>query len=293
MPHNQIPTTGLTEGLYKLQATPHSVDLFSSKRLPFEPKGWVKAMRDGLKRDLKGLDCHRGELLDCHFISCDRGFFDFENVLTYNVGSGAFKHLATQEVRLTKHHRAPRRSNDGVLYPYHHHYGKQRLETPLPQWCSSPAASWSFDLPRTLGPIKTHDYWWAMKNGDVSVAKEGSLAGSRFGLVLTLQTQRQVNIVGKMKSLLDGIVSALHFHEAEVNPDVLTYLSRELGRNESEIAAALLDRSMAMLGGTDLVRPYRQGVMWYPQDDLCEGIVIRSAVVSDQAERCWGEVFEI
>jgi hypothetical protein len=80
-----------------------TVELWSTKRLPFEPKGWLKDMRDDLRYDLKKLTHSKEEVLyGCYQSTTNETGYDVENILFYNVGNSAFSHLRVSEIRFEK-----------------------------------------------------------------------------------------------------------------------------------------------------------------------------------------------
>ena len=65
---------------------PACVELWSSVRVPFEPRAWVREMRDDLREAVRRLVARPGRLLHATYSSLEDDFVDTENVLIYNVG---------------------------------------------------------------------------------------------------------------------------------------------------------------------------------------------------------------
>jgi hypothetical protein len=281
---------------FHVEATGDTVQLWSIRRLPFEPKGWLKEMKLGLRAGLQQLQpSSPDDILSCRFTSKDSGVFDLENVLLYNVGSGGFARTAKNELRLSRTVAAPpdcpvALSSVPLCF---HQYQVRPVSTGLPAWTRQPLASWRFTLPRTRGDRKPHQVWWAMKGGECQSGSRRLGAGRRFGLVVTYQTPKPVNLAGKIKVLLDGVVSGLHSMPGSVEPQVLAWLAVHLSTNEAAIAAALRDESNAVLGNCSLVRLFSDGVQWHPRDDLCDAVVFKSVVKPGSEEGCWGAVYEL
>lgn len=72
------------------------VHAWSSRRLPFEPKGDMLAYREQLRAVLRALRPRPGQGLIATYMSPDTAFVDVENAALYNVGAGAYGHLTTE-----------------------------------------------------------------------------------------------------------------------------------------------------------------------------------------------------
>jgi hypothetical protein len=67
------------------------VELWSLKRLPFEPKDWLLDMRDSLRTAISQLIVNDSSILSATYTSPIEELCDVENILFYNVGTGRFK----------------------------------------------------------------------------------------------------------------------------------------------------------------------------------------------------------
>lgn len=74
---------------YEVSASREVVAAWSTRRLFFEPKGWQRDFRDDLRAALRGLTALSGSVLLAEYYAPDAEFADVENVLLYNVSSGA------------------------------------------------------------------------------------------------------------------------------------------------------------------------------------------------------------
>jgi hypothetical protein len=70
-----------------------------------------------------------------------------------------------------------------------------------------------------------------------------------------------------VKSLLDGLVAALHVHDGS-HRDHVTAALTELGDGE-RLWRLLNNPEVAVLGERRLVRPHGQKIAWNPADELC------------------------
>jgi len=78
---------------WAVRADRHRVDAWSTCRPPFEPHSWQLESRDGLRTAMRQLRAVNGWILRAEYEAPDHEFADLENVLLYNVGSGAYGHL--------------------------------------------------------------------------------------------------------------------------------------------------------------------------------------------------------
>jgi hypothetical protein len=70
-----------------------------------------------------------------------------------------------------------------------------------------------------------------------------------------------------VKTLLDGLISALHVHDLSSREHVAAALD-EVGDGE-RLWELLNDPAMAILGPRRLVRPHGRGIAWNPADERC------------------------
>lgn len=89
----------VVESTYALRTSADAVETWSTARLPFEPKESLLALRTDLRAALRSLDPAPGMQLHAVYGAADDGqFVDTENVLLYNVGTAALRHLADSAV---------------------------------------------------------------------------------------------------------------------------------------------------------------------------------------------------
>ena len=98
------------------------VELWSTRRLPFEPKGEALAMRQDLRAALRRLDAARGEVLHAVYASAEDGFADVENVLLYNVGASALARAGRAGVRFERSRAVPAPVGTSLAARHHHRY---------------------------------------------------------------------------------------------------------------------------------------------------------------------------
>src|SRR4051812_38704168 len=78
---------------YAVVSSGTGVEGWSTTRLPFEPKGWLRTYRDDLRSALRTMEAADDAALLAEYATPDDGFADLENVLLYNIGSGSYSHL--------------------------------------------------------------------------------------------------------------------------------------------------------------------------------------------------------
>ncbi len=263
---------------YVLRAAPDVVELWSTVRLPYEPRDWLLEMRNDLRRALRDSTSRSGGHLHAVYSAADDGaFVDTENVLLYNVGSGALRPLMTRSVTFERGYEMPppppdSRLADGAALHYQ-------------RYCEARGDAFEFWRPGrqmasfTGVPVDSiHDkpgpVWKAIRDF-AAVPTETSCTPAQFVLKLQLTDTRKdrpaTSLVDIVKPTLDGIISA--YHSLEGSDGVVEAQRLEeagLGSRET-LRKQLLDRRWAALGATRVVRPSTaaERVRWYPADDFC------------------------
>jgi hypothetical protein len=73
-----------------------------------------------------------------------------------------------------------------------------------------------------------------------------------------------------VKPIIDGIASALHFHDGSDIDCLGERLGRSLGLPDSTLVKALLqDDTSTLFGKTSLLRRHGDNVQWNPRDEYC------------------------
>lgn len=246
----------------------NTIELYSTERLPFEPKGWKLDMRNSLKEKLKNFS---GENVTLHatYKSMDSDFFDVENVLFYNVGAAAFRNLQLKTLQFERVYDSPESISVDNDFLHYQGYHIIKDEYPALHWKkATPLARWkNIEIQHLKSNDKPHHIWLSMKHGKITV--QNILASSHYGLEITLTVPVgfKINIISIMKPLLDGLISAFHHYEGEQLNIVAPRLAQYLHLTDAQISSLLLDQGTSILGGRSLIQPYRQGVKWNPEDD--------------------------
>jgi len=130
-------------GGHEIARSDASVDLWLSRRLPFEPTGDVRRARDEAREAIRGLRCPRGSVLSAAYSSADKSLCDVENVLMYNMGPSTFAGASQRGIRLVRNWKAADASPTGRLFAHHHRYC---FTDPPEKPAALDAGEFSFDL---------------------------------------------------------------------------------------------------------------------------------------------------
>lgn len=290
-----------TESLSYTIVGPHEgsqrVELWSVRRLPFEPTGWLKQLRGELQNAIRLLPVRANDILHATYTSSEDTFVDVENVLFYNVGTGCFASAASSGLRFERVFASAPKSPTtlGGSTLHHHRYETAPRSGAFDHWeRGETLASWTVpSIPLRPQPSAA-SVWLSMKmEGDIKTFGE-STSSEAFGMTVTIHhpTGNALNLPAVIKPVLDGVIAALHSHDGSALEDVSHRLAGKLATDSSTISRALMDIQGACLGQRTLVRPFQQFVQWNPADDR----LVAADIVIDQntKEQPWilsGELF--
>lgn len=253
---------------FAVEASAEMVQGWSSTRLPFEPTGPMLAYRAAMRAGLSHLNPSLGTFLDAYYTGPAGRACDVENVLVYNVGHGAFAHLPLTGLSLarTVGPAAPPPASVRATTRHHHRYQLHR-EQPTGAPVGFVLAEWHEVPLRT--PLAVEAVWYALRTSPSLRVQEGAEA-THLGLDVEVgrpDDDRRA-LLGLVKALVDGLVSALHAHDGQDLDTVTERLSSRLGVEAAALAVLLLDDRLAVLGTRRLLWPYRNFVQWNPADDI-------------------------
>lgn len=239
---------------------------WADRPLRFEPKGSMLDYRQALRRALAELDPERGAVLCGSYASRGTRRCDVENLLLYNLGLSAFAHLRLQEVVLTRSLTvAPPPEGDPDVLVHHHRY----------DLVASGLSVAAGDVIARLAPIPlrrplaVEKVWHDVRaSGELEVERRLGGPGDQLGLDLTLHRPMGAlpAMLGMIKILVDGVVSALHRHDGSHLESLAERLSGRLAVPADHVAR-LLTGDAEVLGTRKLLWPYRELVQWNPADD--------------------------
>ena len=242
--------------------------------------------RSALRTELSNLDASKGRVLVARFASAETRPCDVENLLLYNLGISTFAHLRADEVLLSRAF-TPAVPPEGVagLLIHQHHYevsGKSGLRPDGSVVARLPEIA--LRIPITVGQV-----WHDVRTAGVEV----NALGADDPLALRLTVHRvgdRPSMLGMVKVLVDGVISALHSHDGTEVDAVAARLGLRLGVAPDHVASLLMARPTAVLGTRRLLWPFRDFVQWNPADDRVVELHVRERALAIVAtERDDGE----
>jgi hypothetical protein len=243
---------------YGIRVEPHAIHGWSTRRLPFEPTGWLKDYREALRQALRSLPPVEGTHLRAVYASPRPELVDVENVLLYNVGSGNYHHLTRSGLEVLR-----TVSADAL------HHVTYQLTTRSAAELSVGEVLASVSLDALPEDRDKPGSWWAAMRSRMTTPGGEPEAGYTVDILVTHQTS---SFVSAVKPMLDGLISSLHVHDGSHRDHLLAALARY--GDPAELWALLNDPTTSVLGRRTLVRPHGRGIAWNPADDLCSGFRI-------------------
>lgn len=246
------------------------VEMWTTRRLPFEPKGALLEARNHIRRELKKLVANSETSLDAQYISAHTGFVDTESVLLYNVGPSAFALASRFGLRFTRQFAEPPATPNGESVWRHYHSYSLVPRLALDHSFSS-IARFRIHLPKLSLSLKVHDYWWAAKESLASVENYFNSLSGPYSMTMEIDGPAfHGNYAALVKPLFDGVISSLHHDPTVESTDpVSNRIAGKLNVTPVQVAEYLGESANSVLGSRKVVSPYRQFVKWNPQDELC------------------------
>ena len=284
-----IARAGGSERPYLIRVNPGGFDSWSSERLPFQPRGWKREWRDDLARHVRGLA--PAESIRAVYTSRDEAVVDTENVVFYNVGAAAFRHLTRGGLVFERAFEEPPAPPEAVPWPVRHHqqYNVGGQGDSFVHWrVARMLASWSdVELPELTSSLSPSRVWAVMKAASVAKTCE---VPQRFGLRIRLRGTRGRPTSASIKPLLDGVISAFHNSDEGIPPLAVQRISEATGVGGDEVVHRLGGQPSA-LGTRKLVRVTAGGIAWNPRDEGCVACVIEAEPAGEPGMS--GELFAV
>lgn len=284
---------------YKIISDSNQVMVWSSRRLPFEPRGWLVLLRKEIRDAVGKLDCRNSLVLDGIFSSLDADTFDVENVLFYNVGVGYFKDSARNGIRFQRVRSSP--PTHPSLANNLTHYQRYRLtrrDENFSEWLKGRTlASWD-RIPMKQGTLPgVESIWDSMRSSSEKINTTGRIADREFGLTVIIHppsSDTRLNLASRIKGVFDGVLAGFHQHDGSAQ-EIGKILARKINKQPDQILSQLSDGSYNLLGKRRLVWLRGNGVQWNPADDRCvAGELFLGSNSSDQSNyELSGEFFRV
>ena len=250
---------------YTHLADSKNVKVWSSTRLPFEPKDWLKDLRGQIRQDLKRLKLERESVLYASYVSSEKIFCDVENILFYNVGPNNFDNLTRNGLRFERGFVEPPKFGR-FRFPHFQQYSVKKnsfsywkLENELATFSSAPLKNFSEHT-------KVDEVWFSLKRGNIKSLNSAE-SPQYFGLNIEVNSNKKMKISSILKVLLDGIISTFQCHLNDNEPSLFDLVSKRLGINSKKVKELLLDKKNAILGSDKLIYKWSNSVKWNPKDD--------------------------
>jgi hypothetical protein len=255
----------------------------------------MKQMRIDLRMALKQLTPIKNGTLYCKFCTNENNsFFDVENVLLYNVGSGAFSHLSSHHLLIERSfEKLPSLKNTSTLNHYHlyKYIHKEHIKS---YWEKEDTIINFKKIQLPSLKENPHEYWYSMKQLKFKTKYQLN-KDTNYGIKINfgVPSGKKVNLTYIVKPLIDGVISAFHSYFGDDINEVAIRLASLLDKEKNEIIDLLLEEKSAVLGRREVIRTFQKGIQWNPADDFCFQIDIKTYNASSLNWVIDGELYTI
>ncbi|MDL2220578.1 hypothetical protein LJC55_02820 [Eubacteriales bacterium OttesenSCG-928-N14] len=260
---------------YMIRTTPERICCYAKQRIPFQPKGWKRELRDALRQQVRALHALPGHGLYARYSSAYSSFCDVENVLLYNIGASSFANTCQQYLAFERAFAL--QSMPEMPHQYRYEICVADTDNLLWQPKVTLCTLHDIPIPSLNTSTKPHDVWWAIKTAQGKISRHAVqpyYGHCGISLRLSVPANKAHNIASFLKPLLDGLLCAFHVHEGEFASHVLSRLRALLDAPAAELSAALSDDAQAVLGARNLISSFRSGIKWNPADENCVSVKI-------------------
>ena len=274
------------------------VELWSSKRLPFEPKGWQHDMRASLRTAISRLVVDDNSILIALYKSSDKNLCDIDNILFYNIGSAVFENVCYNGFFLERSFGSVNQlSEKSEIYSHYMRYEFFNQNRQPVYWkIKKELASWkNLKIKKLTSISKAHMFWQVFKENQISVFTDKIYDGY-YGIEieLVLSKNDKINSAILIKPLLDGVISAFHSYEGNQLEEVSERLAIKLSENAEYISTLLVDKTISIFGSRCVLHPFKNYVQWNPSDDKCVIIkLICKYIENNNSRMISGRLFEV
>jgi len=273
------------------------IEAWSSRRLPYEPKGWLLHLRSDLRTAIAPLQAGPDQVLHAVYGSMDTTYCDAENILIYNVGPGYVAAAGAHGLRLERTTAVPPAPAPlAAGTPHYHRYELVERDAGFQHWRrDAELAAWT-DI--VVPPLKDTTclatIWWQLRTGALLHHSQPAPPPARFGLrlALTVPAGTRFRPPSALKPLLDGTIAAFHAHTGN-DAEPPARVAAALKQDADATARLLRDDTRAVLGGRCLVWNRSDGVQWNPADDKCEALEVLVQTHPQPTWLCSGSLFTL
>ena len=288
---------------YLIMSGRNSVEVWSEKRLPFEPKGSLQLLRNDIRSALGTINCGPTEVLHALYVSSINEACDVDNILFYNVGTEYFPQIGYAGLRFERSFSQPPPLPQTKEYSLQHYlrYWRMPKERSFECWIpTKKLVSWESRIPVDamvkLKKSKNPAYvWFSIKSGSIEVLSESQDVPLQFGLRLSIRVPNSItsSFIDLLKPLLDGTVTAFHRHDGKAQALVAERLTTVLEVRAQDVLSFLSESTNAVLGTRTLLWIRGDGVQWNPADDCCVAGELLFESSSEDFVEFSGELFEV
>jgi hypothetical protein len=249
------------------------VTAWSTACIPFEPTGWRLDFRNDLREAIARLPSQQGKVLSATYRSAVREGADVENLLIYNVFNAKLSRAARDGLIFEHSDEVPPDCPTPLfsqaLCQYEYRLVNDEPMSPEGQGGQVLASVW-FELPARV-PESPATVWYAAKMAGIVVTR-GPYVNRPWGILISMRAppSSKITCSNIVKPLIDGIASALHFHDGSDIDCLGERLGVSLGLRDGTLMKALLqDDTNTLFGETDLLCRHGENVQWNPRDECC------------------------
>jgi tetratricopeptide (TPR) repeat protein len=282
----------------------NSVEVWSEKRLPFEPKGWLLSLRDDIRSAIADINCDQNQVLHAVYLSSILESSDVDNILFYNVGVEYFQQTGYAGLRFERSFLPAPPPPTGSAIGSVQHYQRYMSEPKeryfehwiqvrtLVKWNSSMTADNMVKLKKTKNPAYV---WFAVKSGTIQNVSEFQGIPLEFGVRLKIRVPSWItsSFIDLLKPLLDGTIGAFHHHDGMHEESVAKHLTSILEVRAQDIISYLRENTNSVLGTRTLFWLRQDGIQWNPADDQCVATELLFENSNNDKVEYSGELFEV
>jgi len=211
-----------------------------------------KSLRDKLSTKIKNLKHNNSELLYAELITKRESFFDVENALFYDIGTGIFKGIC--ENGLVFIYPSEKNENEAFQNKYSYRMTEKKDSNfKIDEMFKSGRKIFEICFyPESLNTnSKFYNYWLLIKRGNPKVNENKNSAKNKksyIGIDVGIGYGfKIINFSSVMKALIDGIFVSMH-HTDCINPEALKVFEKKISIPENKLKDLLKDKTHSVLG---------------------------------------------